>query len=132
LQTLRTRGTSLRFSNVFGTANLALLDNSHENLVPIVINVIQQGQAPVIFGVDYPTPDGTCIRDYVDVGDMALAHLLAANASSDLLQTIKISTGSWRSLREIIDLVLKSEGSLATVYENDGLLGDSAILIADV
>ena len=57
------QGTSLRFFNVIGTAAPELMDNSVENLVPIVINKLKAGQPPVIFGTDYPTPDGTCIRD---------------------------------------------------------------------
>jgi UDP-glucose 4-epimerase len=63
LQTLGTRGKSLRLFNVVGTASPELMDNSRENLVPIVINKLKDGELPVIFGVDYQTPDGTCIRD---------------------------------------------------------------------
>jgi UDP-glucose 4-epimerase len=64
-------GTSLRFFNVVGTAAPELLDNSVENLVPIVLGKLNAGKAPEIFGTDYPTTDGTCVRDYVDVRDIA-------------------------------------------------------------
>jgi UDP-glucose 4-epimerase len=74
-------GTSLRFFNVVGTAAPELLDNSVENLVPIVLGKLNKGAAPEIFGTDYPTKDGTCIRDYVDVRDIARAHLAAADAT---------------------------------------------------
>jgi UDP-glucose 4-epimerase len=95
LQTPGTRGTSLRFFNVVGTASPELMDNSRENLVPIVINKLKVGEPPVIFGVDYQTPDGTCIRDYVDVRDVARAHLLAADAPSALPPALNIGTRAW-------------------------------------
>jgi UDP-glucose 4-epimerase len=79
LTTPGNHGTSLRFFNVVGTAAPELIDNSVENLVPIVINKLKAGQPPVIYGTDYPTPDGTCVRDYVDVRDIARAHLAAAD-----------------------------------------------------
>ena len=77
-------GTSLRFFNVVGTAAPELMDNSVENLVPIVINKLKAGQPPVIYGTDYPTLDGTCVRDYVDVRDIARAHLAAADAQGKI------------------------------------------------
>ena len=127
-----TRGTSLRFFNVVGTAYKDLMDNSRENLVPIVINAIQQKQAPVIFGADYLTPDGTCIRDYVDVRDVARAHLIAADASSELPLALNIGTGRGRSVREIIDLVLNEADCFVKVNESDRRAGDPAILIGEV
>jgi UDP-glucose 4-epimerase len=132
LQTPETRGTSLRFFNVVGTASPELMDNSRENLVPIVINKLKDGQPPVIFGVDYQTPDGTCIRDYVDVRDIARAHLLAADAPSGLPPALNIGTGRGRSVREIIDLLLNEADSFVKVNESDRRLGDSAILIGEV
>jgi len=99
-------GTSLRFFNVVGAAAAELLDNSVENLVPIVLGKLNKGEAPTIFGTDYPTPDGTCIRDYVDVRDIARAHLAAADATTKLPETMNIGTGRGASVREIIKLVL--------------------------
>ena len=101
-------GTSLRFFNVVGAAAPELLDNSVENLVPIVLGKLNKGEAPTIFGTDYPTPDGTCIRDYVDVRDIARAHLAAANATTKLPPAMNIGTGRGASVREIIKLVLRS------------------------
>ena len=95
-------GTSLRFFNVVGAAAPELLDNSVENLVPIVLGKLNKGEAPTIFGTDYPTPDGTCIRDYVDVRDIARAHLAAANATTKLPPAMNIGTGRGASVREII------------------------------
>jgi UDP-glucose 4-epimerase len=126
-------GTSLRFFNVVGAAAPELLDNSVENLVPIVLGKLNKGEAPTIFGTDYPTPDGTCIRDYVDVRDIARAHLAAANATVKLPDTMNIGTGRGASVREIIKLVLEATNKADTqIIETDRRAGDPAFLCADV
>jgi UDP-glucose 4-epimerase len=126
-------GTSLRFFNVVGAAAPELLDNSVENLVPIVLGKLNKGEAPTIFGTDYPTPDGTCIRDYVDVRDIARAHLAAADATTKLPETMNIGTGRGASVREIIKLVLDATKKSDTkVIEVEGRAGDPAFLCADV
>ena len=125
--------TSLRFFNVVGATNKALLDNSVENLVPIVINKLKAGEAPVIFGTDYPTIDGTCVRDYVDVRDIAGAHLAIAQSSAPLPVAINIGTGKGASVREIIALVLKAADKSDTdIIEAPRRAGDPAFLCADV
>ncbi len=128
------RGTSLRFFNVIGSAaSPQLLDNSVENLIPIVINKMKAGQSPVIFGTDYPTDDGTCIRDYVDVRDVARAHLVAANATDVLPTKINIGTGRGVSVRQIIDrLLLHLDKTHTEIIEIDRRKGDPAFLCADV
>ena len=126
-------GTSLRFFNVVGAAAPELLDNSVENLVPIVLGKLNTGEAPTIFGTDYPTPDGTCIRDYVDVRDIARAHLAAADATTKLPETMNIGTGRGASVREIIKLVLDATKKSDTkVIEVERRAGDPAFLCADV
>jgi UDP-glucose 4-epimerase len=126
-------GTSLRFFNVVGAAASELLDNSVENLVPIVLGKLNKGEAPTIFGTNYPTPDGTCIRDYVDVRDIARAHLAAANATTKLPPAMNIGTGRGASVREIIKLVLEATNKTDTqVLENPRRAGDPAFLCADV
>ena len=126
-------GTSLRFFNVVGTAAPELLDNSVENLVPIVLGKLNKGEAPVIFGTDYPTTDGTCVRDYVDVRDIARAHLAAADATTKLPPSMNIGTGRGASVREIINLVLDATNKSDTaVIENPRRAGDPAFLCADV
>jgi UDP-glucose 4-epimerase len=126
-------GTSLRFFNVVGAAAPELLDNSVENLVPIVLGKLNKGEAPVIFGTDYPTTDGTCVRDYVDVRDIARAHLAAANATTKLPPALNIGTGRGASVREIIKLVLEATNKSDTaVIENPRRAGDPAFLCADV
>jgi len=126
-------GTSLRFFNVVGTAAQELLDNSVENLVPIVLGQLNKGEAPLIFGTDYPTADGTCVRDYIDVRDIATAHLMAANATVDIPSVINVGTGRGASVREIINLVLKAVNKLDTpVIEAPRRAGDPAFLCANV
>ena len=126
-------GTSLRFFNVVGTAAPELLDNSVENLVPIVINKLKAGQPPVIYGTDYPTPDGTCIRDYVDVRDIARAHLAAADSTATLPLAMNVGTGRGGSVREVIKLVCAAAGKPDVVAEEkDRRAGDPAFLCADV
>jgi len=126
-------GTSLRFFNVVGTAAPELLDNSVENLVPIVLGKLHKGEAPIIFGTDYPTPDGTCIRDYVDVRDIARAHLSAADATTQLPPAMNIGTGRGASVREIITLVLAATNKSDTeVIESPRRAGDPAFLCADI
>ena len=126
-------GTSLRFFNVVGTSASELLDNSVENLVPIVLGKLNQGQAPVIFGIDYPTQDGTCVRDYVDVRDIAAAHLTAANATAPIPPIINVGTGRGASVREIIKLVLEATNKTDTeIIEAPRRAGDPAFLCADV
>jgi UDP-glucose 4-epimerase len=126
-------GTSLRFFNVVGTAAPELMDNSVENLVPIVINKLKAGQAPVIYGTDYPTPDGTCVRDYVDVRDIARAHLASADAEGPLPLAMNVGTGRGGSVREVIELVCAAAGcSDVVAIEAERRAGDPAFLCADV
>ena len=126
------QGTSLRFFNVIGTAAHELMDNSVENLVPIVINKLKAGQPPVIFGTDYSTPDGTCIRDYVDVRDVARAHLVAADSAA-LPAVMNVGTGRGASVREVINLVCAAAAlNDVSAIEVERRSGDPAFLCADV
>jgi UDP-glucose 4-epimerase len=133
ISTLGNHGSSLRFYNVVGAANQALMDNSIANLVPLVLDRIRNGYAPLIYGDDYPTTDGTCVRDYVDVRDVAAAHLAVANSTAALPSAINIGSGKGASVREIIQLVLEGSGcsEISPVLSNRRE-GDSAFLCADV
>jgi UDP-glucose 4-epimerase len=132
LDTPGNKGTSLRFFNVVGTAYRELIDNSRENLVPIVISALQQNQAPVIFGADYPTPDGTCIRDYVDVRDVARAHLKVAESQISLPRALNIGTGKGVSVLEVMNVISQKNDFGITPILSDRRLGDPARLCADV
>jgi UDP-glucose 4-epimerase len=126
-------GTSLRFFNVVGTSAPELTDNSEENLVPIVIKKIMQGEAPIVFGTDYSTSDGTCIRDYVDVRDVARAHLAVATFVGALPVALNIGTGRGHTVREVIKLVSEAAGKSDVPTIDAGRRpGDSAFLCADV
>ncbi|MEU6093223.1 UDP-glucose 4-epimerase GalE [Streptomyces sp. NPDC047079] len=99
---------SLRYFNVAGAAAPELADVGVFNLVPMVFERLTQHAAPRIFGDDYPTPDGTCVRDYIHVVDLAEAHVAAARAlraapGTDL--TLNIGRGEGVSVREMIDRV---------------------------
>jgi UDP-glucose 4-epimerase len=72
--------TSLRYFNVAGSGTDEVYDTSPHNLFPAVFDALTNGRAPTIFGDDYPTEDGTCVRDYVHVSDVAAAHVNAARA----------------------------------------------------
>ncbi|MFG2971229.1 UDP-glucose 4-epimerase GalE [Streptomyces sp. NPDC048288] len=99
----------LRYFNVAGAAAGHLADTGVSNLVPMVFEKLTAGSAPVIFGDDYATPDGTCVRDFIHVEDIASAHLAAARAlpgrepGSDL--TVNIGRGEGVSVREMITLI---------------------------
>lgn len=99
---------SLRYFNVAGAATAELADVGVFNLIPMVFERLTANAAPRIFGDDYPTPDGTCIRDYIHVVDLAEAHVAAARAlqaspGHDL--TLNIGRGEGVSVREMIDLI---------------------------
>jgi UDP-glucose 4-epimerase len=118
---------------VVGTAAPELIDNSVENLVPIVINKLKAGESPVIYGTNYPTPDGTCIRDYVDVRDVAQAHLLSAHAERELPLVMNVGTGNGASVREVIELVrVAFDQEDLQVIESERRAGDSGLLCAEV
>ncbi|MGV9574707.1 UDP-glucose 4-epimerase GalE, partial [Streptomyces nigra] len=99
---------SLRYFNVAGAAAPELADTGVFNIVPMVFEKLTQGEAPRIFGDDYPTPDGTCVRDYIHVVDLAEAHVAAARAlqsSPGHSLTLNIGRGEGVSVREMIDLI---------------------------
>ena len=74
------RHTSLRYFNVVSSGTLELHDTSPHNLFPLVLTALAEGRRPKIFATDYDTPDGTCVRNYVHVGDLAAAHVAAGRA----------------------------------------------------
>ena len=105
--------TSLRYFNVVGSGYRDLRDTSPHNLFPLIFDALVAGQVPVIFGNDYPTPDGTCVRDYVHVADLALSHVAAARkleAGSPLERVYNLGSGSGLSVRQIMDAVARVTG----------------------
>ncbi|WP_416983096.1 UDP-glucose 4-epimerase GalE [Streptomyces sp. T028] len=99
---------SLRYFNVAGAASPDLADTGVFNLIPMIFEKLTDNAPPRVFGDDYPTPDGTCVRDYIHVSDLAEAHVAAARAlraspGRDL--TLNIGRGEGVSVREMIDVV---------------------------
>jgi UDP-glucose 4-epimerase len=127
------KGSSLRFFNVIGRESPELADNSVENLLPIIIDKINKKEPITIFGIDYPTPDGTCVRDYVDVRDIADAHYAILKSRNLTPPVINIGTGRGVSVREMIELVQSAYNEHnIEVIEAARRPGDSAYLSADV
>lgn len=119
----------LRYFNVAGSAEPELADTGVSNVVPMFFEALSRGTSPLIFGDDYPTPDGTCVRDYVHVSDLADAHVATARRlaagpppaagaqgghpaePADLTDlTLNIGTGEGVSVREMADLVADVTG----------------------
>lgn len=104
----------LRYFNVAGAARPELADTGVFNIIPMMFDRITRGERPRIFGADYDTPDGTCIRDYIHVSDLARAHMAAARrlagspGTGDL--TLNVGTGRGVSVREMADLITEVTG----------------------
>jgi len=128
------RGVSLRYFNVLGSATSELKDRSSANIVPMVLESLSMNKAPRIFGNDYTTHDGTCIRDYVHVEDIARAHALAVMKlrTSNFPKAINIGTGTGYSVREIMTEILKQTGSMLEPIVVERRQGDPAMLVAKV
>jgi len=98
---------ALRYFNVAGAASDDLGDPSVNNLVPMVFRALGEGKRPQIFGDDYPTPDGTCIRDYIHVTDLAEAHIAAAERCEQehMALALNVGRGVGSSVREVMDMI---------------------------
>ena len=126
---------SLRYFNAAGaTQELGEMHDPESHLIPLVLQVAE-GKRPHIsvFGTDYPTPDGTCIRDYVHVSDLASAHVLALNAlEKDEPKRLIYNLGNGRgfSVREVIAAARKVTGRAIPAEEVPRRLGDPAVLVA--
>ncbi|MFJ9622048.1 UDP-glucose 4-epimerase GalE [Streptomyces sp. NPDC101181] len=104
---------SLRYFNVAGAASPELGDDGVFNLVPMVFERLEADESPRIFGDDYPTPDGTCVRDYVHVEDVASAHVAAArrlaqDPGAELV--LNIGRGEGASVAEMVGVILDVTG----------------------
>lgn len=105
--------TALRYFNVVGSGAREVYDVSPHNLFPLVMDAVSNGRRPKIFGTDYPTPDGTCVRDYIHVQDVAEAHVAAAKqlaAGTRIAHHYNLGRGEGVSVREIMDAVAAVTG----------------------
>jgi UDP-glucose 4-epimerase len=128
------RGVSLRYFNVVGSATDEVYDASPHNLFPLVIEALLAGRTPRINGDDYPTPDGTCVRDYVHVGDLADTHVAAAlalEAGRDLRPAYNLGSGDGLSVRQIMDAMARVTGIDFTPDLAPRRPGDPARIVAD-
>ncbi|MGY1671041.1 UDP-glucose 4-epimerase GalE [Geodermatophilus sp. SYSU D00710] len=128
---------NLRYFNVAGTADPALTDRGVSNLVPMVFQRLAQRQAPLVFGDAYPTPDGTCIRDFVHVADVATAHVAAARALAEgsvRVLTANVGRGEGVSVREMVDTIRAVTGTADEAWAEPVVVppraGDPARVVA--
>lgn len=126
----------LRYFNACGAHPNAHIGEDHHpesHLIPLVLQVaLGQRENITIFGTDYETPDGTCIRDYVHVLDLAEAHLLALEALKDgQSRFYNLGSGTGYSVREVIETVRKVTGREIPVVEGERRAGDLPVLVAD-
>jgi UDP-glucose 4-epimerase len=125
---------SLRYFNVVGSALPEFGDNSKDNLVPKVFLALKNGKRPEIYGSDYPTPDGTCIRDYIHVQDLAKSHVAALKkAESGFTSAIyNVGSGKGYSVREMMNQISQTLGKDINPHEFPARAGDSPKLIASI
>jgi UDP-glucose 4-epimerase len=129
------RGANLRYFNVAGAGWPELADTAVANLVPIVFAAIRAGQSPKVFGADYATPDGTCVRDYVHVLDLAEAHLCALEyleRETRPHSTFNVGTGKGSSVLEVLEQVRVTTGINFEAQLEPRRPGDPPALAADV
>ena len=129
------REVSLRYFNVAGTGWPELVDTQVANLVPIIFKSLAEGNQPIVFGNDWPTPDGTCVRDYVHVLDLAEAHLTALDyleTDSRKFDVFNVGTGAGSSVLDVIRTVSEVTGREIVPIIEPRRPGDPAYLCADV
>jgi len=144
-QTGRLRYATLRYFNACGAGNNCTLGEDHRpesHLIPRVIQAAMGKRSEVkIYGTDYPTPDGTCIRDYIHIEDLCRAHLLALKKLEPPRLLVKdksggelvynLGNGNGYSVKEVIETVKKVSGRDFKVVESDRRPGDAPILTSD-
>jgi UDP-glucose 4-epimerase len=126
--------TSLRYFNVVGSGTPELRDTSPHNLFPIIFEQLVTGQTPYINGDDYPTRDGTCVRDYVHVADLASSHVAAAKAleSGRALEPVyNLGSGKGLSVRQIMDAAARVTGIDFMPAIKARRPGDPAVVVAE-
>lgn len=123
------RFASLRYFNVAGDGGLGYIDPDAKNIFPIIMEVFSGKRDKLeIYGNDYDTPDGTCIRDYFDVNDLVNAHVLALNLKSS--EVINLGTAIGSSVKEIVYLSEKVVGQPLKHEYSGRRKGDPAVLVA--
>jgi UDP-glucose-4-epimerase GalE len=135
-QTRGLRAIRLRYFNACGANNAAGLGERHEpetHLIPLILRAVRTGNPVTLFGDDYPTPDGTCVRDYIHVDDLASAHIAAVNhlLAGGASNAFNAGTGRGFSVREVVTAVEKITGRPVPFTMGPRREGDPAQLVAD-
>jgi len=135
-QTGRLNYAALRYFNACGAGHNGTLGEDHSpesHLIPLIIQAAMGKRDSIkIFGTDYPTPDGSCVRDYIHIEDLCEAHLLALGKLDDIPEQVyNLGNGTGYSVREVIEMVKKVSGKDFKVIEDDRRAGDPAVLTAD-
>ena len=130
------RSISLRYFNACGAEPGSGLGEQHDpetHLIPLLFRAIRTGDPIRIFGDDYATPDGTCIRDYVHVSDLASAHILAVEwlLGGGASDAMNVGTGIGNTVMEVVNAVEKVTGSKVPYVIGPRRDGDSPALVAD-
>ena len=130
------RSITLRYFNACGADPSGELGESHtpeSHLLPLTFQAIRTGKPLTLFGNDYPTPDGTCIRDYVHVVDLAQAHILALQALADGApsERFNVGTGVGHSVMELLTAVEAVTGRTVPYTMGPRRAGDPPQLVAD-
>ncbi len=128
---------ALRYFNAAGATLDNGLGEQHEpetHIIPNIVRSVLQGKAFTLYGTDYDTPDGTCVRDYIHVLDLVEAHLLAINklASEPGQSVYNVGTGKGFSNKEVVEMVQKVSGKDIQVSSEERRPGDAATLVANV
>jgi UDP-glucose 4-epimerase len=129
------RVVNLRYFNVAGAGWPDLADTAVANLIPIAFAALKAGKAPVVFGDDYPTADGSCVRDYVHVHDLADAHLSALEyleRDHRKFDTFNVGTGAGSSVFEVLAEIKRVTGMAFEELVEPRRAGDPPSLCADV
>ena len=126
---------ALRYFNAAGASSDGILGESHireTHLIPLVLKAIKGEISKIkVFGTDYKTPDGTCIRDYIHVEDLATAHALALEKLDEHTGCINLGTGIGSSVKEIIMAAEEISGKKCPIEYAPRRQGDPAQLVAD-
>ena len=130
------RAIRLRYFNACGANNAAGLGERHDpetHLIPLILRAVRTGKPVTLFGDDYDTPDGTCVRDYVHVDDLASAHIAAVNhlLNGGASNAFNAGTGQGFSVKEVVAAVEKITGQKVPYAMGPRRDGDPAQLVAD-
>ena len=130
------RSVCLRYFNAAGADPEGRLGEEHDpetHLIPLVLRAVLTGKPITVFGEDYNTPDGTCIRDYIHVNDLAQAHILALESllAGGSSEKFNVGVGEGHSVREMIRVVEEVTGRKVPFVVGPRREGDPPVLVAD-